>query len=63
MPGATVPLPEAEASKTGKSGSFGKEEPKNMVRTDSKEQKLDKFLRRARFVQFFASSVSVVKPS
>ena len=49
MPGATVPLPDAEAAKSGKLGaSGGKEEPKNMVRTDAKEQKLDKFLRRSR---------------
>jgi len=26
----------------------GKEEPKNMVRTDAREQKLDKFLKRTR---------------
>ena len=44
-----MPLPDAEATKSGKSGtSGGKEEPKNMVRTDAKEQKLDKFLRRSR---------------
>jgi DNA mismatch repair protein MLH1 len=53
MPGASVPLgPEADAA--GKSGYGGKSEsgkaadPKNMVRTDAKEQKLDKFLKKSR---------------
>ena len=49
MPGATVPI--SESLEAGKSGPVkaGKEEPKNMVRTDAREQKLDKFLKRTRY--------------
>ena len=47
MPGATLPLPESsEATTVNKIANTGRDAPKNMVRTDAKEQKLDKFLKK-----------------
>ena len=55
LPGATaVPSSDSKSNDltgNGKAGNnkTGKEEAKNMVRTDSREQKLDRFLKRTRY--------------
>ena len=53
LPGAAVPssdLTGNDSTGNGKTGSskIGTGDPKNMVRTDSREQKLDRFLKRTR---------------
>ena len=53
LPGAAVPssdLTGNDSTGNGKTGSskVGTADPKNMVRTDSREQKLDRFLKRTR---------------
>jgi DNA mismatch repair protein MLH1 len=48
LPGATAPITDLSTETNSGTGKTGKEEPKNMVRTDAREQKLDKFLKRTR---------------
>ena len=52
LPGAPVPVEQSKTTTNTKSI-----EPKNMVRTDAKEQKLDKFLTKSNI-----TSINVVKP-